>query len=155
MVKKEAIHSHEDEVKVCTKCGKEKPISEFFADKQKSSGKRPDCKECNTKRSVEWIKKNPELRKSYVTKSNTGVEPIDFYNLLNLQGNKCSICGKSTEDNKRRLSIDHCHETMIVRGLLCTTCNFGLGYFQDNKELLLKAVEYLKSNYSNLQIKYK
>lgn len=155
MEKIEINHSHEDELKTCTKCGKEKHISQFYADKQKTSGKRPDCKECNIKKCTEWARNNKERRKSYVTKSATGVDSIDFNNLLNLQEDKCGICGKSTKDNKRRLSIDHCHKSKIVRGLLCTRCNFGLGYFQDNEELLSKAIEYLKDNYSKLKIKYK
>lgn len=42
------------------------------------------------------------------------------------------------------LSIDHCHETGAFRGLLCSECNFGLGKFKDDPELLLAAVEYLR-----------
>ena len=51
----------------------------------------------------------------------------------------CRICGEPSRD------IDHCHTTKKVRGALCRKCNLGLGYFNDNSELLSKAVEYLKS----------
>ncbi len=50
----------------------------------------------------------------------------------------CEICG--TIDN---LVIDHCHKTMQVRGVLCVTCNLGLGAFKDQPKLLLRAAEYL------------
>jgi len=43
-----------------------------------------------------------------------------------------------------RLAVDHDHKNGEVRGLLCHRCNVGLGNFQDNPELLLKAYKYLK-----------
>lgn len=42
------------------------------------------------------------------------------------------------------LAVDHCHRTNKVRGLLCTKCNLGLGYFADTEELLQQAVTYLR-----------
>ena len=74
-------------------------------------------------------------------KYNLSQEAYDV--LFESQKGLCKICGK-LGNNGRRLAIDHCHSTKRVRGLLCTNCNIGLGNFQDNKEFLLKAVEYLK-----------
>lgn len=45
--------------------------------------------------------------------------------MLAAQDGCCGIC-KRRED-ERRLVIDHCHETMEVRGLLCDQCNTGIG----------------------------
>ena len=59
------------------------------------------------------------------------------------QGGKCAICGTQYVLGLKRLALDHCHETGRIRGLLCGSCNRGLGLFRDNPERLRKAIEYL------------
>lgn len=60
---------------------------------------------------------------------------------------RCAICGLPEK------AIDHNHATGEVRGLLCGSCNTGLGFFRDSPKLLRKAAEYLKTwgNYSPLE----
>lgn len=53
----------------------------------------------------------------------------------------CAICGSSD-----KLVVDHDHNTMKIRGVLCHYCNIGLGLFKDNPELLSTAIEYLKKS---------
>lgn len=48
------------ETKVCTKCGNEKPISEFHKDSQKNSGLQTRCKDCNADIGRKWREANPE-----------------------------------------------------------------------------------------------
>jgi hypothetical protein len=144
-----------EEKKICSKCSKEKKMSEFYKDKQKSSGYRPDCKSCNKINCSGWAHKNPTQRKFNVLKFSTGVTKDQYLKLLLLQNNECAICKKSIEDNNRNLSVDHDHKTYEVRGLLCTKCNFGLGYFNDNKQLLKFAIYYLDNNLIKENIKYK
>lgn len=70
---------------------------------------------------------------------------LEQYNeIINKYDGKCHIC-KSEESRKgfKDLCIDHCHDTLKVRGLLCNSCNVGLGCFKDNLELLKKAIDYL------------
>lgn len=57
---------------------------------------------------------------------------------------RCEICGAEERLLKRQLCIDHNHETDIVRGLLCGSCNMGLGHFRDSLKLLQAAQEYLQ-----------
>lgn len=55
---------------------------------------------------------------------------------------RCDLCGGAP--GKRRLSIDHCHATGAVRGVLCTPCNTALGGFRDDPALCERAAAYLR-----------
>jgi 5-methylcytosine-specific restriction endonuclease McrA len=60
------------------------------------------------------------------------------------QGCACAICG-TTEPRGRHnvFHVDHNHKTGEFRGLLCDSCNRGIGYLKDNPELLQKAAAYV------------
>lgn len=48
-----------------------------------------------------------------------------------LQQGRCAICKKLWDpDSKRRMHLDHNHETMVFRGLLCFSCNHKLGFVE-------------------------
>lgn len=57
---------------------------------------------------------------------------------------KCKICKRDFESNRDK-HVDHCHASGKVRGILCNRCNFGLGYFRDDKEALREAIKYLEN----------
>ncbi len=65
-----------------------------------------------------------------------------YADLFEKQGGLCGICRKSMG----RPVLDHCHETMVVRGLLCSNCNIGLGQFRDSETILVLAIKYIKNN---------
>lgn len=73
-----------------------------------------------------------------------GVEPEEFDTMYSEQEGKCRICSIDIPLRGRETHIDHDHVTGKIRGLLCRSCNLGLGFFKDNIELMEKAVEYLK-----------
>ena len=70
----------------------------------------------------------------------------EYEELFAKQDGLCAICSqpeKLTKDNKlHKMAVDHNHETMQVRGLLCMNCNTRLGYFE-SKNLLTRMVSYL------------
>lgn len=55
-----------------------------------------------------------------------------------LEGKVCEICGTSES-----LVVDHCHDTLVIRGALCIKCNVGIGMFRDDPALAENALAYL------------
>lgn len=108
-------------------------------------------KENSKKRRSNPIKHEQDKKKMRETaekrRLNTyGITKQDYNNLIKVQDNQCAICKNkfNKDDLLRTCHIDHDHNTGIVRGLLCSECNLGLGKFKDNKMLLEKAKEYLE-----------
>jgi len=104
----------------------------FFEYKKKTSKSkfRSQCKKCHQKQVI--------LSKY---KYRYNLEEKDLDHLLTNQENRCSICGNNT-----KLFVDHNHKNNKFRGLLCSTCNTGLGMFKDSIYNLEKAIKYLKDS---------
>jgi len=95
--------------------------------------------------SKKWNKEHPQRRKELARKSwlkQYGLSLEEYNTLLENQNNQCCICGNVAKENKY-LAVDHDHITGRVRGLLCETCNVGLGSLKDSVEILYAAIEYL------------
>ena len=103
-------------------------------------------------RKLAWKKANPEkYQAQYLGDKDASQRRIlrrygltidDYNRMLAAQDGKCKICRKTCPTG-RRLSVDHCHKTNRVRGLLCDPCNRGLGSFRDEPERLIAAANYL------------
>lgn len=70
-----------------------------------------------------------------------GIDESVYNAMLIKQGSKCAICRLSS--GRRRLDVDHCHATGVVRGLLCHKCNTAIGKFKDDPAILTAAIAYL------------
>ena len=146
--------------KHCSKCKELKPLSSYNVGRTERFGVKAQCRECQRVQQNEYIEKN---RKEIYTKNNEAYDEeakkkrrnraykskygitLDTYNeMLEEQDNVCVICGESEVLEGRSLAVDHCHTTGQVRGLLCQSCNTGLGQFKDNPALLENAVSYLE-----------
>jgi hypothetical protein len=73
-----------------------------------------------------------------------GITIDDFETMLIAQGGGCAICGRPAPEGTS-LHVDHDHETGVVRGLLCFTCNGALGMLTENDEYLARAFDYASS----------
>ena len=62
---------------------------------------------------------------------------------------KCDICCCDlipylSGDRFSTGNVDHCHDTGVVRGIICWSCNTAIGKLGDNAESVLKAYHYLR-----------
>lgn len=76
-----------------------------------------------------------------------GITLDDYNRILAEQGGGCGICGVVAARSKAggtRLHVDHDHATGKARGLLCDTCNRGIGQLGDDPERLRAAARYLE-----------
>ena len=136
------------ETKRCPKCGEIKEHSFFYRSKNHKDGCSSYCKVCQNLRSTSYTRENKNKipTTGYSLKRRYGITTQDYLNLLKLQENKCAICKTSECHTGRNFSVDHCHTTGKIRGLLCAHCNVGLGNFKDNSLLLKEAITYLERN---------
>ncbi len=128
----------------CPDCG-ETDIAKFYVDEL---GRRTNkvCKECHKVQCKERWHKRTETDRQASRAYKYGITPDKFLEMLAEQDGKCKICGVEPT-TQRGLHVDHCHTTGVVRGLLCHGCNVALGSMKDDPEILLKAVEYLRSHH--------
>lgn len=72
-----------------------------------------------------------------------GISSRAYRTMFEEQMGACAICRRPQEAMSRLMVVDHNHETGAVRGLLCGSCNTGLGLFSDSNRVLLSAIAYL------------
>ena len=113
--------------KVCPRCGKQKPEGEFHRNASRPDGLLAYCKPC-------WA--SLERVRRY------GITDEEFAQRWEDQGGKCKIC-PTIFMLAGDAHVDHDHVTGDVRGLLCSSCNTGLGQFKDSAIILRRAAEYL------------
>src|SRR5689334_6819967 len=127
-------------MKTCNRCGVEKPLDQFSKHYSTRDGLRPYCKKCASAIAMAWQDKNRDDRNAYRRanpapsdqgdakhgkhlKGTYGITLEEYQAMLEEQEHVCAICGGT---DTKRLSVDHCHITEKIRGLLCRKCNSGL-----------------------------
>ena len=136
--------------KHCSRCKLEKSTKDFCKNAKTLDGLQSRCKECAKKHRQE----NAETWKRYNVKAKSlakyGELPDTLHKMLEQQKGVCAICRKALSfyaaEKRDKPHIDHDHITGRVRGLLCITCNTGLGMFSDNVETMRLAVDYILSS---------
>lgn len=125
--------------KPCKSCGFDftpyHPKTKYCCDTCRSEASNKQSRDFRKRKSSEYIK-DQNLRYNY------GITFEDYSRMVTLAEGKCQVCLQ-----KKRLVVDHCHTTGIVRGLLCHSCNVGIGLLGDNEGGLEKALSYLKKEY--------
>jgi len=133
------------ETKTCNTCGKDRPLEEYY---RKGGWPIINCQSC---RSSGKARQDSKKKASQNFVKNYGIDHDEYDRMLTEQQGCCEIC-KSPDPkgrwigNSRAFCVDHDHATGEVRGLLCNSCNQGLGNFYDNVENLERAIIYLNKN---------
>lgn len=113
----------------CYTCNKVKPISEFGISTHKTVNSY--CYKCASLRT----NINKAKHRNFAAPDLSYEDSNEFW----LKNKQCEMCGSA-----EKLCLDHNHTTGKIRGCLCDRCNRGLGVFNDNSDLLQKAVQYLE-----------
>lgn len=124
------------------------------------------CQTCREK-TTGWTRRHrsalsPEEQRSIHLKRAYGITLAQYEEMRAHQDYRCAIClrhedeipqpppkGRPRLDGQPKalapkLAVDHCHQTGVVRGLLCGRCNHGIGQFGDDPEVLGRAIDYLR-----------
>jgi hypothetical protein len=117
----------------CSTCREVRPATEFYADPKAANGLQSACKACCRARQVSRT---------------TGLDRLAYIELLDKVGHACQVCGAAPDSSRNNrnqyLSVDHCHATGRVRGLLCARCNHALGLLNDDPAIIRKLATYLE-----------
>ena len=127
--------------KVCNTCQKEQSLDQFHV-------RGRTVINCQTCRVAGIAVQNGSKKRSREFTQKYGISLSDYDKMLAAQNGVCFICLKDDpkgrwKNNPRGFCVDHDHSTGVVRGLLCNTCNQGLGNFYDSSKFLRRAADYI------------
>lgn len=89
-----------------------------------------------------YNKEQRKLIRDRKLKKQFGITLEQYDLMLEKQNGLCAICSEPPTD-KKALAVDHNHVSGKIRSLLCMRCNLAIGMFEERKDLLIKAMDYL------------
>ena len=112
--------------RICRICGREKDVSSFNPNRLNKHGVVRIESRCHLcMRTLKY-----------------GISSTEYEARLIAQDYKCAVC---KEPLPEKHDIDHCHDTNIVRGILCPPCNVMIGYARNDVVILQGAIDYLSN----------
>jgi Autographiviridae endonuclease VII len=139
----------------CRVCKHSKLPSEFWRDTRSKTGCQSVCKVCARKYIQEnkahrnrycrtWYSLNKERVRGYRLKNVYRITQVEIDSIIKIQGGKCPICLKIFSSSTIAV-VAHDHFNGKVRGMLCNSCNHGIGLLHDNRQYLQRAIQYLQA----------
>lgn len=133
--------------KKCPVCKQFKKLNEFPSQAGSRLGVHSYCSTClNAYRRTRYT---AERGHRWNVQKNYHLTKEQYEAMLASQGGVCACCGKSETIIYKRtgkahqLSVDHNHETNVVRGLLCRSCNLFVWHIENDPKRLEAVLAYL------------
>jgi hypothetical protein len=159
--------------KVCSRCKLLKQYDDFYPERKSKDGFGWRCKSCVKTQMSTWYATNKEyvsrrnktpavkarrraaqkrydetpggraqnratkLRLSY------GITADEWDSMLIAQAGRCASCGDQFTDALRAIHVDHCHDSRVVRALLCRTCNIAEGVLGGDPDRIRSLLAYV------------
>ena len=119
----------------CRVCKATKAITEFYKTGRKKSTnpeeRHNECKTC----AIARVKRNhdPVRARDLHLQRKYGITLNEWNELFAQQNHCCATCFRTEPGGKHnQWNTDHCHDSGIVRALLCHHCNTTLGQAKEN-----------------------
>lgn len=131
-------------LKICLSCARLKPLADYpnnQNNRNRERTTRPRCKDCFEAES------GPNLTKGVIADFKRRVGAPEQGDLW-----RCPVCRKvSIADVNAAVRVDHDQERRRPRGLICDSCNTGLGRFKNGEDHLQDAIAYLQDYEQGLE----
>lgn len=112
--------------------------------------------ETHRERSRRFARMNPEATMDKQYQRYYGLTLAEYEAMVAARGGLCDICHRpesmTLRGKRKRLSVDHDHDTGAVRGLLCSACNRALGWLGDDPARVAEAAAYLAARKPILKV---
>ena len=140
----------------CIECNKALRKKNYAKNRETYIARAKRWQRENRDRHVAWQRKYREENREWMREKDRkrwlaakySLTPEEFEKLLERQRGACAICGVVMGKD---LHVDHDHEAKFVRGLLCGSCNRGIGLLKENPETLRRAAEYMTDSRRKLR----
>lgn len=94
-----------------------------------------------------WASLTEKEKIEYHLKKRYGLTYSKWIEMFELQNYKCYLCNSPIEaeygNSINKGVVDHNHETKVIRKILCHDCNRALGLLKENKETIIRILDYL------------
>ena len=132
----------------CIECNRDLRKSWYDKNRETAIARSKKWQKENRERHLAWQRQYREENREWMREKDRrrwlqakyNLTPEQFEDLLEEHGGACAICGRVMGKD---LHIDHDHKWNVVRGLLCGSCNRGIGLLKENPQHLETAAKYL------------
>ena len=159
---KEKEYAYQKQYRIDNKEAKDAYQKEYYQDNKEAELARSkqyyqDNKESRRANRRQYYQDNKEAEINGRLLRAYGINSQEYAAILDAQDGCCPICLKHHTEFTKKLAVDHIHDrtgcvdynkgvAAAVRGLLCDSCNKGLGILGDSMDNLIRAIGYKMAN---------